>query len=199
MNGSEPFTRSATSASMFCEVHTFASFSTGGDWLAQSHDFSSSLAVISRNGEQRVMDHGFFAGVEGQALVLREPSELLGLIEIAETRNAMSKRADDLVVLRLEIIRAAKVALCADRIVERNVHQMAEVVMIPRGLRREVRCLAIRPHRDAIVPEKRVAEAHERVKDVVFGAVREYPPQVQRRLPGVVLKMKLSEVTVSEK
>jgi WD40 repeat protein len=52
----------------------FASFSTGGDWLAQSHDFSSSLAVISRNGEQRVMDHpsesgttrvlAFFRGAE---------------------------------------------------------------------------------------------------------------------------------------
>ncbi len=28
-----------------------------GQWLVQSHDFSSSLAVISRQGEQRVFDH----------------------------------------------------------------------------------------------------------------------------------------------
>ncbi len=35
----------------------FASFSRGGDWLVQSHDFMSSLAVISRDGVQKVMDH----------------------------------------------------------------------------------------------------------------------------------------------
>jgi len=52
----------------------YASFSRGGNWLVQSHDFMSSLAVISRNGLQRVMDHptdsgktrvrGFFGGPE---------------------------------------------------------------------------------------------------------------------------------------
>jgi len=35
----------------------YASFNRGGNWLVQSHDFMSSLAVISRSGEQRVMDH----------------------------------------------------------------------------------------------------------------------------------------------
>ena len=34
-----------------------ASFSPGGNWLVQSHDMMSSLAVISRDGMQRVMDH----------------------------------------------------------------------------------------------------------------------------------------------
>ncbi len=34
-----------------------ASFSPGGNWLVQTHDFTSSLAVISRSGLQRVMDH----------------------------------------------------------------------------------------------------------------------------------------------
>ena len=35
----------------------YARFSRGGSWLVQTHDFMSSFAVISRNGQQRVMDH----------------------------------------------------------------------------------------------------------------------------------------------
>ena len=35
----------------------FAAFSPDGDWLVQSHDSMSSLAVISRNGLQRKLDH----------------------------------------------------------------------------------------------------------------------------------------------
>jgi DNA-binding winged helix-turn-helix (wHTH) protein/WD40 repeat protein len=34
-----------------------ASFSPGGSWLVQARDFMSSLAIISRDGKQRVLDH----------------------------------------------------------------------------------------------------------------------------------------------
>ena len=106
-----------------------------------------------------------------RALLLRQLGERLRLVEITEPRYAMRERADDLVVLRFEIIRAAEVTFGADRIVERDVHEMAEVVMVPGRLRCERRRLSIRTNGNPVVAEERVAQTHQGMKDVVLGAV----------------------------
>ena len=70
--------------------------------------------------------------------------------------------------------------------------------MVPRSLRCEGRCLSIGTDRDAVVPEQRVTQAHERMEDVILGAVSKHAPQMQRGLPRVVFEAKLGEVTVRE-
>ena len=62
-----------------------ASFSRGGNWLVQSHDMMSSLAVISRDGTQRIVDvpaesdktrtHAFFGALEDIFVTLGGPSK----------------------------------------------------------------------------------------------------------------------------
>ena len=101
-------------------------------------------------------------------------------------------------MLRLELVRATKMGIRADRIIERDVHQMAEVVVVPRRLWSEARRVAVGTDGDTIVAEQRMAKAHERMKDVVFGTVAQHPTQVQRGLPRVVFEVELREVPVRE-
>ena len=101
-------------------------------------------------------------------------------------------------MLGLEFVCAAKVTLRTCGIIERNIHEVAQVVMVPRGLRRERGRFSIRAHRDSVVAEEGVAQAHERVNHIVFRTERKHATKVERRLPRVVFEEKLGEVTMSE-
>ena len=71
-------------------------------------------------------------------LLVSELCQALRLFEVTEARNTVCERANDLVVLGLELVRASKVTLRSDGVVERNVHEVTEVVVVPGRLRREV-------------------------------------------------------------
>jgi WD40 repeat protein len=85
-----------------------ASFSRGGDWLVQTHDFMSSLAIISRDGQQRFLDHPTDSGAKRVMLsfgasenffVTEEfgnDSDWIGLWSASEGRLlASAKQVDD--------------------------------------------------------------------------------------------------------
>ena len=59
-------------------------------------------------------------------------------IKKVEESLGLAERTDDLVVVWLELVRPAKMTLGSGCIVERDVHQVSEVVMVPRRLRREL-------------------------------------------------------------
>jgi len=120
------------------------------------------------------------------------------LVQIAEASHAVRERPDDFVVIRLELVCATEVAFRTDGVVERDVHEVAEVVMVPRRLWREARCFSVRTNRHAVVAEQRMAEPGQCMEHVVVRAVREHAPQMERRLPRVVLEVQLREVTVCE-
>ena len=75
---------------------------------------------------------------------------------------------------------------------------MPEVVVVPRSQGRELRSLTIGVHRNAIVPEQGVAEAHEGVQDVVIVAMRNDVAELKRGLPRVALEVELGEVAIRE-
>src|SRR5690606_32332108 len=81
---------------------------------------------------------------------------------------------------------------------ERDVEQMAEIVVVPRVARLERERAPIERHGGAVVAEQRLRERHQRVGDVVVRLGREDLPQVERRGPWILLEVQLREVAMRE-
>lgn len=119
-------------------------------------------------------------------------------VGVSRPRQRMRIRGDDLGVVRLGGVRRAKPAEGPRGLSERDVHEVAEVVRVPRVGRRASNGLLVGRRCRAEVAEQGLAEGEHGPRAIVVASVLQSPPGVERRPPRMPLDQELGELAVGE-